>query len=332
MGRFEALIPAHAREGQMIEGKRAVVTGGAGFLGSWLCERLLVEGCEVVCVDNLGSGVKSNVDHLLSNPKFEFLGHDVTKPLRVEGRVDYVYHLASRASPADFEGHAIDILLTNSLGTYNMLKLAREKGARFLLASSSEVYGDPQVHPQPEHYWGNVNPVGPRSCYNEGKRFSEALTMSFHEKRDLDVRIARIFNTYGPRMRPDDGRVVSTFIVQALRGEPITVFGDGSQTRAFCHVSDMVEGLTRLMLVDGLAGEVVNLGSQDEMKIIEIAELIKELTGSSSEITFKPLPKNDPKRRNPDTSKAKSFLGWTPTVTLNEGLKETIEYFKRVIG
>lgn len=316
----------------MIEGKRAIVTGGAGFLGSWLCDRLVEEGCETICVDNFSSGVRNNVAHLLPNLRFKLLEHNITKPLEIEGPIDYIFHLASRASPVDFEKYPIDIMLTNSLGTYNALELAREKGARFLLASSSEVYGDPQVHPQPESYRGNVNSVGPRSCYDEGKRFSESLVINFCRKYGLDVRVARIFNTYGPRMRPDDERVVSTFIVQALRGEPITVFGDGSQTRTFCHVSDMVEGLTRLMLVDGLAGEVVNLGSQDEMKIIEIAELIKELTGSSSEITFKPLPKNDPKRRNPDTSKAKSLLGWTPTVTLNEGLKETIEYFKRVIG
>lgn len=315
----------------MIEGKRALVTGGAGFLGSWLCEHLLAEGYEVACVDNLSSGVQSNLANLLSNPKFEFLEHDVTKPLQVEEQVDYVFHLASRASPVDFEKYPIDIMLTNSLGTYNALELAVEKDARFLLASSSEVYGDPQVHPQPESYRGNVNPIGSRSCYDEGKRFSESLTVNFCKKHGLDARIARIFNTYGPRMRPDDGRVVSTFIVQALRGEPLTVFGDGSQTRAFCYFSDMIDGLMKLMLTDGLKGEIINLGAQNEMKIVEIAKLIKKLADSTSEITFKPLPKDDPKRRNPDLSKAKNLLGWAPTVMLKEGLRETIKYFRQAI-
>lgn len=311
----------------MIGGKRALVTGGAGFLGSWLCERLVEEGCETICVDNLSSGVRNNVEHLLSNPRFKLLEHDITKSLKIEGSIDYVFHLASRASPVDFERYPIDIMLTNSLGTCNMLELARGRGARFLLASSSEVYGDPQVHPQPEGYWGNANPVGPRSCYDESKRFSESLTVNFCRKYGLDVRVARIFNTYGPRMRPDDGRVISNFIVQALRNEPITVFGDGSQTRAFCYVSDMIDGLTKLMLADGLKEEIINLGAQNEVRIIEIAELIKKLVGSTSEIIFKPLPENDPKRRNPDIAKAKRLLGWVPTVALEDGLKNTIEYF-----
>lgn len=310
--------------------KKILVTGGAGFIGSWLCDHLIEEGHEVTCIDNLGSGDKKNVEHLLSNSRFKFIKHDIREPLEFEEKINHIFHLASRASPADFEEYSIDILLTNAVGTHNMLELARKDGARFLLASSSEVYGDPEVHPQPEDYWGNVNPLGPRSVYDEGKRHAESLTAAYHRRYGLDVRIARIFNTYGPRMRPDDGRVISNFIVQALKGEPITVYGDGYQTRSFCYVSDMVEGLMRLMIVDGLAGEVVNLGSPHEIRIIEIAKLVKELTGSSSEITFNPLPKNDPKRRKPNISKAKSLLDWVPSVELREGLKETIEYFERV--
>jgi len=313
----------------MIEGKRTVVTGGAGFLGSWLCERLVEEGCETICIDNLSSGVRNNVEHLLSNLRFKLLEHDITKPLKLEGPIDYIFHLASRASPVDFERYPIEIMLTNSLGTYNMLELAKKRGAGFLLASSSEVYGDPQVHPQPEEYWGNTNPIGPRSCYDESKRFSESLTVNIYRKYGLDVRVARIFNTYGPRMRPDDGRVISNFIVQALKNEPITIFGDGSQTRSFCYVSDMVEGLMKLMFIDGLAGEIVNLGDPNEVSILEVAKLIKKLAGSNSEISFKPLPKDDPRRRKPDTSKAKNLLGWVPTTKLEDGLRKTIQYFRK---
>jgi len=310
---------------------KILVTGGAGFIGSWLCDFLIEEGYEVVCIDNLGSGDKKNIEHLLPHPRFKFMKHDIREPLEIGEKVDCIFHLASRASPADFERYSIDILLANSLGTYNMLELARKNNARFLLASSSEVYGDPKVHPQPESYWGNVNPIGPRSCYDEGKRFSESLTVNFHKKHDLDVRIARIFNTYGPRMSPSDGRVISNFIVQALKNEPITVYGDGSQTRSFCHVSDMVDGLMKLMFTDGLGGNVINLGSRDEVAVLEVAKLIKKLTGSKSEITFKPLPKNDPKRRNPDISKAKNLLGWEPSIALDEGLHKTIEYFRSVL-
>jgi len=310
---------------------KVFVTGGAGFIGSWLCDSLIEEGHEVVCVDNLGSGNKKNVEHLLPNPRFKFMKHDIREPLEIGEKVDCIFHLASRASPADFERYSIDILLANSLGTYNMLELARKNNARFLLASSSEIYGDPKIHPQLESYWGNVNPIGPRSCYDESKRFSESLTVNFHKKYGLDVRIARIFNTYGPRMRSDDGRIISNFIVQTLKNEPITVYGDGSQTRSFCYVSDMVNGLMKLMFTDGLGGDVINLGSRDEVAVLEVAKLIKKLTSSKSEITFKPLPENDPKRRNPNISKAKDLLGWEPSITLDVGLYKTIEYFRSVL-
>lgn len=311
--------------------KKILVTGGAGFIGSWLCDHLIEEEHEVTCIDNLGSGDKKNVEHLLSNSRFKFIKHDIREPLEFEEKIDHIFHLASRASPADFEGYSIDILLTNAVGTHNMLELARKDGARFLLASSSEVYGDPEVHPQPEDYWGNVNPLGPRSVYDEGKRHAESLTAAYHRRYSLDVRTARIFNTYGPRMRPDDGRVISNFVVQALRGESITVYGDGSQTRSFCYVSDMVEGLKKLMFLDDLRGEVINLGKPDDITILEVAELIKKLSGSESEIVFKPLPKDDPRRRKPDVTKAKELLGWTSTVKLEDGLRETIEYFKKVV-
>lgn len=315
----------------MAEAEKVLVTGGVGFIGSWLCDRLIEEGHEVVCIDNLGSGNKKNVEHLFSNSRFKFIKHDIREPLEIEEKIDHIFHLASRASPADFEEYSIDILLTNAVGTCNMLELARKDDARFLLASSSEVYGDPKVHPQPEDYWGNVNPLGPRSVYDEGKRYAESLTAAYHRRYGLDVRTARIFNTYGPRMRPDDGRVISNFIVQALRGESITVYGDGSQTRSFCYVSDMVEGLKKLMFLDDLSGEVVNLGNPDEITILEVAELVKKLTGSNSKTTFVPLPKDDPKRRNPDISKAKEMLGWTPKVGLEDGLLKTISYFKGAI-
>lgn len=310
----------------------ALVTGGAGFIGSWLCDRLIEEGYRVICVDNLSSGNKRNIMHLLQSKNFEFILHDIKKPMKIRGSLRYVFHLASRASPVDFREHSIDILLTNSVGALNMLELARKKGARFLLASSSEVYGNPLVHPQLEGYWGNVNPIGVRSCYDESKRFAEALTMSFHRRYGLDVRIARIFNTFGPRMREDDGRVIPNFIVQALRGDPITVYGDGSQTRSFCYVKDMVEGLFKFMSIDGLDGEVINIGNPSEVSILETAKLIKRLTGSDSKIVFKPLPLDDPARRRPDISKAKRALRWKPTTKLEEGLLETIEYFRKILG
>lgn len=315
----------------MVKTGKVLITGGAGFIGSWLCNRLIEEGHEVVCIDNLGSGNKKNVKHLLPNPRFKFIKRDIRESLEIWEKVDYIFHLASRASPADFEKYSIDILLTNAVGTRNMLELARKDNARFLLASSSEVYGDPEVHPQPEDYWGNVNSLAPRSVYDEGKRYAEAMIMAYRRRYGLDVRIARIFNTYGPRMRPDDGRVISNFVTQALRNEPITVYGDGSQTRSFCYISDMIEGLEKLMLLDGLDGAVINLGNPEEITILEAAELVKKLAKSNSEITFKPLPENDPKRRKPDISKAKRLLGWTPKVSLNEGLLGTIEYYRKVV-
>lgn len=311
---------------------KILVTGGAGFIGSWLCERLVEKGYEVICLDNLSSGRKKNIEHLLSKPNFKMKVGDTTRTLKLKEKVDGVFHLASRASPADFEKYSVEILLSNSLGTLNVLEFSRKCGARIVLASSSEVYGNPKVHPQPESYWGNVNPTGPRSCYDEGKRFLEALAMAWHRKYELDARIARIFNTYGPRMRPTDGRVISNFIVQALKGENLTVYGKGSQTRSFCYITDMVEGLMRLMLADNLAGEVVNLGNPSEISILELAKLIKKLTNSNSKIEFRPLPEDDPVLRKPDISKAKKLLGWEPKVSLEEGLKKTIDFFKKELN
>ena len=302
---------------------RVLVSGGAGFIGSWLCQCLIDEGYKVICVDNFSTGRRENLEGL----NIELVEHDVKKPLEL--KAEYVFHLASRASPADFEEHPVDILLTNSLGTYNMLELARRNKATFLLASTSEIYGDPLEHPQNEGYWGNVNPLGLRSCYNESKRFSEALTMSFYRKYGLDVRIARIFNTYGQRMRIDDGRVIPNFISQALRDEPITVYGDGTQTRSFCYVSDMVDGLMKLMFAENLDGEVINLGNPKEISILRVAALIKRLVGSDSKIVFKPLPQDDPARRKPDITRAKEKLKWKPKVGLEEGLRKTIDHFKR---
>jgi nucleoside-diphosphate-sugar epimerase len=307
---------------EMGKTERVLVTGGAGFIGSWLSRRLLEKGYKVICVDNLSSGRKANIDGL----DLEFIRHDVREPLELD--VDFVFHLASRASPQDFPKHPIDILLTNSLGTYNMLKLAEEKGARFLLASSSEVYGDPLQHPQSEEFWGNVNPIGLRSCYDESKRFSEALAMAFCRKEGVDVRIARIFNTYGEGMRENDGRVIPNFVNQALADKPITVYGDGSQTRSFCYVADMVDGLMRLMFSENLEGEVINLGNPSEMSILRLAELIAELTDSKSRIVFEPLLQDDPARRRPDITKAKQKLGWQPEVKLEDGLKRVIDYFR----
>ncbi len=307
---------------------RIVVSGAAGFIGSHLCDRLLAEGHTVVALDNLLTGSRGNLGHLEREPHFRSVEQDITRPFVIEGPVDCVANLASPASPKDYLKHPIETLEVGSIGTRNMLQLALEKGARFLLSSTSECYGDPLVHPQVETYWGNVNPVGLRSCYDESKRFAEALTMAFHRKHGLRTNIARIFNTYGPRMKLDDGRVVPAFLDHALRGEPITVFGSGAQTRSFCYVSDLVDGLCRLMLSD--ERYPVNLGNPCEMTILEFAGYILRLTGSQSKIVFVPLPEDDPQQRKPDIGKARQILGWEPVVTLEEGLRRTVEYFRRV--
>jgi nucleoside-diphosphate-sugar epimerase len=309
---------------------RVLLTGAAGFLGSHLAERLLKEGCEVIGVDNLSTGQRRNLDRLLAHPGFHFLQADVTQPLEVEGPLDWVLHFASPASPPRYLKLPIATLLVNAEGTRHLLDLALRKGARFFLASTSEVYGDPLVHPQPETYWGNVNPIGPRSIYDEGKRYAEALTTAYHRAYGVPVRIVRIFNSYGPFMDPEDGRVVSNFIVQALRGEPLTVFGDGSQTRSFCYVDDLIEGIRRLMEVD--YPYPVNLGNPEEYRVLELAQLVKELTGSPSPITFLPLPEDDPKQRRPDITLARKLLSWEPKVPVREGLLWTISYFREVLG
>ena len=307
---------------------KTIVTGGAGFLGSHLCDLLLLKGHEVICVDNLITGSAQNIEHIESD-RFTYLEHDVTKPLYFGDKIDYIFHLASPASPIDYFALPIQTLKVGALGTYNMLGLAKEHGARFLLASTSEVYGDPLVNPQPETYWGNVNPIGPRGVYDEAKRYAEAITMAYHRYHGTDTRIARIFNTYGPRMRAGDGRVVPNFINQALRGEDLTVYGDGSQTRSFCYVSDLVDGLFRLMMSD--FSDPVNIGNQGEMTVLEFAEVVVEIIGSDSRIVFEDLPVDDPKVRRPDISRAKDVLGWEPVVGLEEGLKETIRYFEKPI-
>jgi dTDP-glucose 4,6-dehydratase len=309
---------------------RIVVTGGAGFLGSHLCEQLLDRGDEVICIDNLVTGSVGNIEHLFGADGFQFVRHDVSNHLWVPGRVDSVMHLASPASPDDFARIPIQILKVGSLGTHNCLGLAREKGARFFLASTSEVYGDPEVHPQSESYWGNVNPLGPRGVYDEAKRFAEAMTMAYHRHHGLDVRIVRIFNTYGPRMRPDDGRVVSNFVTQALTGRPLTIYGDGSQTRSFCFVEDQVRG--HLALLDGDHIGPINIGNDREFTMLELAEMVLKATGSSSEIIFAPLPKDDPARRRPDLTEATTKLGWRPRVPLEDGLARTVEYFDRMLS
>jgi nucleoside-diphosphate-sugar epimerase len=309
----------------------SVVTGGAGFIGSHLCEYLLNQGERVIAIDNMGSGDKANVKALANDGNFTLIGHDVRKPLKINEKIDFYYHLASRASPADFDRFPVEIMMTNSLGTYNVINMALEKKARFLMASTSESYGDPDVSPQPETYWGHVNPVGPRSCYDESKRFAEALTMTFVRHNGLDGRIIRIFNTYGPRMRLNDGRVVPNFITQALSDKPLTVYGDGFQTRSFCYVSDMVRGIYAMMHA-GTKGAVVNLGNPDEMTINELADMIIKMTGSASKVAFKPLPENDPLQRRPDISKARAMLGWKPEVSLDEGLRATIAWFKEKTG
>ena len=309
---------------------RVLVTGGAGFLGSHLCDKLLAEGHEVLAMDNLITGDTDNIAHLAGHERFTYVKHDVTNFIYVQGPVDAVLHFASPASPVDYLELPIQTLKVGSLGTHNALGLAKEKGARFLLASTSEVYGDPLVHPQTEDYWGNVNPIGPRGVYDEAKRFAEAMTMAYHRAHGVDTRIVRIFNTYGPRMRINDGRVVPNFIKQALQGMPLTVYGDGSQTRSFCYVSDLVEGIYRLLMSDEV--EPVNIGNPKEMTILEFAQHINQLTGNLGGIIFKPLPKDDPQQRQPDISKARRVLGWEPKVSLDEGLEPTIAYFREKLS
>ena len=307
----------------------AVVTGGAGFLGSHLCDRLLKEGFKVICVDNLITGNVDNISHLAGNDNFSFVKHDVTNYIFIPGKIDYILHFASPASPIDYLKLPIQTLKVGSLGTHKALGLAKEKHARFLLASTSEVYGDPDIHPQSEDYWGNVNPIGPRGVYDEAKRFAEAITMAYYRYHNLETRIARIFNTYGPRMRLGDGRALPTFVGQALRGEEITVFGDGSQTRSFCFVDDLIDGIFKLLLSDEL--EPVNIGNPEEITIKEFAEEVIALTRTRSKIVYKDLPVDDPKVRQPSIKKAEELLGWKPKISRREGLKLTIDYFKKVI-
>ena len=309
---------------------RVLITGAAGFLGSHLCDRFLADGHEVVGLDNFVTGHADNIAHLMGNDRFSLVRHDISTYSYVAGHLDGVLHFASPASPIDYLELPIQTLKVGSLGTHNALGLAKAKGARFFIASTSEVYGDPLVHPQTEGYWGNVNPVGPRGVYDEAKRFAEAITMAYHTYHGLDTRIVRIFNTYGPRMRPRDGRVVSNFIVQALTGEPLTVYGDGSQTRSFCYVSDEVEGIYRLFMRGD--SQPTNIGNPDEYTVKQLAELVVEITGSSAPIEYLPLPEDDPKVRQPDITRAKAMLDWTPSVDVRDGLVRTIEYFQRYVG
>lgn len=305
---------------------RAVVSGGAGFLGSHLCDRLLKDGYDVICVDNFFTGTRQNITHLLDNPCFEVIRHDICEPLRVE--VDEIYNLACPASPPHYQHNPIYTTKTSVLGTMNMLGLAKRLNARFFQASTSEVYGDPEVHPQPESYWGHVNPNGTRSCYDEGKRCAESLCFDYHRQHDVDIKVARIFNTYGPRMHPNDGRVVSNFIIQALRNEPITIYGDGSQTRSFCYVDDLIEVFIRLMKTEKGFNGPVNTGNPGEFTVKQLAEKIIEITGSKSELKYMPLPQDDPKQRQPDIGLAKEKLGWEPEIELEQGLNRTIDFFK----
>lgn len=307
----------------------AVITGGAGFLGSHLCDKLLNEETKVICVDSLLTGSLDNISHLFGNENFSFIKHDVTNYIYIPGRVDYILHFASPASPIDYLKLPIQTLKVGSLGTHKVLGLAKEKKARFLLASTSEVYGDPNIHPQSEDYWGNVNPIGPRGVYDEAKRFAEALTMAYNRYHGVDTRIVRIFNTYGPRMRLNDGRALPAFVGQALRGEDITVFGDGSQTRSFCYVSDQIDGIFKLLM--SAEAEPVNIGNPEEITILQFAKEVLEITGSKSKIIYKDLPEDDPKIRQPDISKAKSVLNWEPKVNRLNGLGMTIKYFKQIL-
>ncbi len=309
---------------------RTVITGGAGFVGSHLCERFLAEGDEVLCVDNLLTGHRRNIQHLLDEPRFRFLEHNISEPLRIDGPVDNILHFASPASPADYLEHPIPTLKVGSLGTHNALGLAKAKDARLLLASTSEVYGDPDVHPQREDYWGNVNPVGPRGCYDEAKRFAEAITMAYHRYHGVKTRIVRIFNTYGPRMRLNDGRVLPAFMGQVLRGEPLTVFGQGEQTRSFCYVTDLVEGISRLLKSD--YAEPVNIGNPSEITVMELArEIMAMVPDTRSTIAYRDLPQDDPKRRRPDIGLAQRLLGWNPTIERADGLCRTLDYFRTVL-
>ncbi len=309
--------------------KRILITGAAGFLGSHLCDRFIKEGYEVIGMDNLLTGNIKNIEHLFPLKEFQFYHHDVSKFVHVPGNIDYILHFASPASPIDYLKMPIQTLKVSSLGTHNLLGLAKAKGARILVASTSEVYGDPLIHPQTEEYWGNVNPIGPRGVYDEAKRFMESITMAYHNYHQVETRIIRIFNTYGPRMRLDDGRALPTFMSQALRGEDVTVYGDGSQTRSFCYVDDLVEGIYRLLLSD--YHMPVNIGNPSEITLLQFAEEILKLTGSKSKIVYEPLPQDDPKQRQPDITKAKEILGWEPKVDRNEGLKRTLAYFKEHI-
>lgn len=308
---------------------RILITGGAGFIGSHLSERLLKDGNEVICLDNFFTGRKANIAHLLKDPMFEVVRHDVTEPLLLE--VDRIYNLACPASPVHYQYNPVKTIKTNIIGTLNMLGLAKRVKARILQASTSEVYGDPQVHPQPEGYWGNANPIGPRSCYDEGKRCAESLMFAYHKQNGVDIRVIRIFNTYGPRMLENDGRVVSNFIVQALRGNDLTVYGDGSQTRSFCYIDDMVDGMIRMMEVADIVGPI-NLGNPTESTVMELADMVKRLTKSRSSTTIRELPQDDPVQRQPDITLAKNVLKWTPRIGLEEGLVKTIEYFKTTLS
>jgi UDP-glucuronate decarboxylase len=309
--------------------QRILVTGGAGFLGSHLCEKLLEQGNDVICLDNLFTGQKENIAHLMGSPYFEFVRHDVTFPYYVE--VDQIYNLACPASPVHYQFDPVQTTKTSVHGAINMLGLAKRTKAKIFQASTSEVYGDPEVHPQPEAYWGKVNPIGIRSCYDEGKRCAETLFFDYHRQHDLRIKVARIFNTYGPRMHPNDGRVVSNFIVQALKGQDITIYGDGKQTRSFCYVDDLINGFIKLMNTDDSVTGPVNLGNPGEFTMLELAELTLKLTGSKSKIIFKPLPSDDPRQRRPDITLAKNALNWEPTIHLEEGLLKTINYFKKTI-
>ena len=313
-----------------LNGKKVLITGGAGFLGSHLCDRFIKEGYHVIAMDNLSTGSLKNIEHLFPLKNFEFYFHDVTKFVHIPGKLDYILHFASPASPIDYLKMPIQTLKVGSLGTHNLLGLAKEKKSRFLIASTSEIYGDPDVHPQKEEYWGNVNPIGPRGVYDEAKRFMEAITMAYHTFHGTDTRIVRIFNTYGPRMRLDDGRALPAFMKQAIEGHDITVFGDGSQTRSFCYVSDLIEGIYRLLLSDYVYP--VNIGNPNEITIRDFAEEIIKLTGSKQKIVYLDLPTDDPKQRRPDITKATNILGWAPKVDRAEGLKITYEHFKKVLG
>jgi dTDP-glucose 4,6-dehydratase len=308
---------------------RVLITGGAGFIGSYLCEYFLNHYHEVICVDNFITGTERNIKSLLSNPNFTLIRHDIAEPFFIEKKVDLILHFASPASPKDYLNYPIETLKTGAFGTYYLLELARQHNASFLLASTSEVYGDPEVHPQTETYWGHVNPTGPRAVYDESKRFAEAMTITYYRRYNLDVKIARIFNTYGPRMRADDGRIIPNLICQALRNEPLTIYGDGKQTRSFCYITDLVDGIIKLLSAS-IPGPV-NLGNPDEFNMLELAKLILDYTKARSPITFHPLPQDDPKRRRPDITLARKYLDWSPKVSLKEGLQPTIEWFRSII-